>query len=47
MMSEEEILKFVEDMEEFYGHIPHPVHEPIRFAHYIKLYKYHLERQGE
>lgn len=46
-MSEEEILKFVEDMEEFFGHLPHPEHEPIRFAHYIKLYKYYLERQGE
>lgn len=44
-MTEEEILKFVGEMEEHFGSLPHPVHEPIRFAHYIKVYKYYLEQR--
>jgi hypothetical protein len=44
-MSEDDIIKFVTEMEEFYGSLPDPVHEPIRFAHYIKMYRYYRERQ--
>jgi hypothetical protein len=44
-MSDDDILKFVTEMEEFYGSLPSPIHEPIRFAHYIKMYRYYRERQ--
>jgi hypothetical protein len=44
MITEEQILKLVEDMERMLGPLPHPEHEPIRFAHYLKLYKYYKER---
>jgi hypothetical protein len=40
-MTEEQIIQFVTDMEEFFGSLPSPEHEPIRFAHYIKLYRYY------
>jgi hypothetical protein len=36
----------IEDFIQHYGedNIPHPVHEPIRFAHYVKVWKYIRER---
>jgi hypothetical protein len=43
-MTNEEIEKFGKELVEHYGDkLPNPIHEPIRFAYYIKLFKY--ERQ--
>jgi len=44
MITEEQILKLVEDMERMLGPLPNPEQEPKRFAYYLKLYKYYKER---
>ena len=44
-MSDEEVLKMYDDMVEYFGVLPNPDHEPIRFAYYVRLYKYYKERQ--
>lgn len=43
-MTDEEVLHQYNKMVEVFGdQLPHPVHEPIRFAYYVKLYKtYHV-----
>jgi len=43
-MSDNELIEIYNEMVEIYGdQIPHPEHEPIRFAYYVKLYKtYHV-----
>ena len=40
-MTDEEILKFVDEMEEHFGTLPSPEHEPKRFAWYVKMFKYY------
>ena len=40
-MSDEEILKHYERMKELYTDLPNPEQEPIRFAYYVKLYRYY------
>ena len=40
-MTDEEILYHYNRMVEIYGDLPNPEHEPIRFAYYVKLYKYY------
>ena len=44
-MTDEEALKMYEEMVEFFGEVPNLEHEPIRFAYYVKLFKYYKERQ--
>jgi hypothetical protein len=44
MITDEQLEKLVKDMERLLGPLPNPEQEPIRFAHYIKLYKYYKER---
>jgi hypothetical protein len=45
-VTEEELIKVVEEMEEMFGDsLPSPEHEPIRFAYYVKLYKFYKIRQ--
>lgn len=44
-MTDEEIIQFCNEMLEFFGELPSPEHEPIRFAHCIKLYTYYKERK--
>lgn len=39
-MTDEEAEKIVEDMQRIFPNLPDPVHEPIRAAYYIKLYKH-------
>lgn len=47
-MSDEEVLAKYEEMREHYGDLlPHPEHEPIRFAYYVRLFRYHKERTVE
>jgi len=41
-MSNEELERIYEEMKEIFGdHLPHPEQEPVRFAYYVKLYKYY------
>ncbi len=46
-MSDQEILDFVKEMEEHFGELPNPEHEPRRFAYYIKIFKYYKSRVHE
>lgn len=44
-MTDEEIQKMYEEMCEYYGDdMPNPEQEPLRFAHYVKLWKYYKQR---
>lgn len=44
-MTDEEVLKIYEEMLEIFGDdLPNPEQEPIRFAHFVKVYKhYHVQ----
>lgn len=46
-MTDDEVSVVVEEMERMFGALPSPVHEPIRFAHYVKLYKFYIERNSQ
>lgn len=42
MMSDKEILEHYANMQEIYGDLPDPDHEPRQFAYLVKLYlRYH------
>jgi hypothetical protein len=47
-LNNEEALKLYEKMSEIYGeHLPHPIHEPIRFAYYVRIFKrYHKDESN-
>lgn len=41
-MTDEEAIAKYEAMEEYFGEtLPDPEHEPIRFAHYVKVFDYY------
>lgn len=44
-MTDEEVLKIYEEMLKIFGDdLPNPEQEPIRFAHFVKVYKhYHVQ----
>lgn len=45
-MTDEEATKIYEDMKEYFKKdMPNPEQEPIRFAYYMKLYKFYKERE--
>jgi len=44
-VTDEEVIAMYDAMLEHFGSLPDPVHEPIRFAHYVKVYKYYMERK--
>lgn len=46
-MTDEEVKIVVEEMERMFGKLPDPLHEPIQFAHYVKLYRYYVERNSQ
>ena len=46
-MTDEEALNLYEQMVEYFGFMPSPIHEPIRFAHYVKVYRYYKERKND
>jgi hypothetical protein len=46
-MTNEEVIKMYEEMLEWFGQLPNPQHEPIRFAHYVKIYKYYKQRKDD
>jgi hypothetical protein len=39
-MTDEDLQKIIQEMEDRLGTLPNPDHEPKRFAWYIKLYNY-------
>ena len=46
-MTDEQIVIHYAKMKEIYGDdLPNPEQEPIRFAYYVKLYKYYYELAG-
>jgi hypothetical protein len=44
-MTNEEVIKMYEEMLEWFGELPNPDHDPIQFAHCVKLFKYYKERK--
>jgi hypothetical protein len=40
-VTDEEALEMYAKMEIYFGQLPNPEQEPIRFAHYVKIYKYY------
>ena len=41
LKSNEELEKIYQEMVEIFGdHLPNPEQEPVRFAYYVKLYRY-------
>lgn len=40
-LTDQEVLDKVKEMEELFGKLPNPFQEPIRFAYYVKLYRYY------
>lgn len=46
-MTDEELNKIIDEMFDIFGTLPNPEQEPIRFKHYIKLYRYYKSRQCE
>ena len=40
-MDDKSLEQILEDMKEFFGELPSPVHEPIRFKYYLKLFTYY------
>jgi hypothetical protein len=45
-MTDEEVIQFYNEMEEFFGTLPNFEHEPIQFANRVKLFKYYKEQDG-
>lgn len=44
-MTEEEVIKFYEELEEFYGdNLANFEHHPRQFANQVKLYRYYMKR---
>lgn len=47
-MTDEEVIAKYEEMRQHYGDLlPHPEHEPVKFAYYVRLFRYHKERTEE
>lgn len=44
-MTDDELNAILIDMERIMGSLPHPIHEPIRFAHYVKMWRYYRSRE--
>ena len=45
-MTDEEVLKFYEELEEHYGEkLVNFEHHPIQFSNQVRLYKYYKERK--
>jgi hypothetical protein len=40
-MTDSEALEFYDEMLSHYGNLPDPEREPIRFAHYLKMFLYY------
>lgn len=46
-MTNEEVLAFVQEMEDHFGELPNPEQEPKRFAYYVLMFKYYKSRQND
>ena len=46
IMTDEEIIKMYNDMLEYFGQLPNPEQEPIRFAYYVKMYRYYKQKEN-
>ena len=47
-MTDDEATKIYEDMRAYFGkECPNPEQEPIRFAHYVKLYHFYTTRKTD
>ena len=47
-MTDDEVLKMYERMQEVFGdELPDPEHEPIKFAYYVKIFKYYHTEVAE
>ena len=46
-MSNDQMLVIYADMLDMFGALPDYVHEPIKFAYYVKLYNYYKSRAEE
>ena len=46
-MSDAQMRAIYEEMIEMFGVLPNHKQEPIRFAHYVKLYNYYKSRAEE
>jgi hypothetical protein len=47
-MTDEEALEKYDLLKEYFkDDLPNPEQEPIRFAYYVKLYKFYMERFNE
>ena len=46
-MTDQQIIDMYNEMEKMFGTLPNPEHEPIRFAYYVKLYRFCKERSNE
>jgi hypothetical protein len=47
-MTSEELEKIGQELVEMYGdNLPNHLHEPIRFAYYVKLYRYVKEKDEQ
>jgi hypothetical protein len=47
MMTDEDVLKKYNEMLEHFGTLPSPEHEPIQFAHYVKVFDYYNQRKED
>jgi hypothetical protein len=45
-MTDEELNLIIDEMYERFESLPNPFQEPIRFAYYVKLYRYFKERES-
>jgi hypothetical protein len=45
-MGIDDIEKMLDEMYEHFGTLPSPEHEPKRFKHYVKLFKYYRSRNN-
>jgi hypothetical protein len=43
-MTDEQAVTALQEMREMFGELPSMDHEPIRFAHYVKLYQYYKSK---
>lgn len=46
-MTDEEALKFYDELLEHYGSLPNFEHEPIQFAMRVKMYKYYKQQKEQ
>lgn len=40
-MTDEQVEKILDEMRKMFGELPNPIHEPRRFANYVRLFEYY------